>query len=163
VRAYRLGGLSPRAFLGLQGMSLGFPEISLGLIERTCTTSFWTGSIVFVMVSPYVAPAWLWGAALGVLSSMFNLGLIRRAIEKRVEPSQHHARLWGMWSVLSMLKLPLLCGSLFLLYTLLQASLQIWISPIAFAVGYGWPLVVILLKLMAIGLNGSWQKAKEAH
>lgn len=108
-------------------------------IDRTIQVSLSLGAILFVFLAPFYPPSIVWGLAVGIGFSVFNLWALRRAFGSFSTAAFDKKRL----TAILFMKLPLFYGSVFLVFYFLPISLE------AFAVGFGLPLAVMLLK--AIG------------
>ncbi len=111
-----------------------------GLIDRTCRFSLILGAILFSFLAPYSSLPFIWGLTTGLLLSALNLVAIQHAVRRFLAPAGSR-----LSRVLILVKFPLLIGAAFLLLHR--------VSPAAFAVGYGLPLGVIVLKSVGRALT----------
>ena len=120
-------------------------------IDRTIQLSFLLGAVLFVFLAPFYSPSIVWGLSAGLLLSIFNLWALRQVFNELFQ-----ARLGGgihkrkVASYIFM-KLPIFYGSVFLVIYFIPVSLE------AFAVGFGLPLGVMVLK--SIGQRWSGEKS----
>ena len=111
-----------------------------GLIDRTFRLSLILGAILFTFLAPYSSLPFIWGLSTGLLLSALNLVAIQYAARRLLSPTGPR---WSRGLIL--VKFPLLIGAAFLLLR--------HVSPAAFAVGYGLPLAVIVLKSVGRSLT----------
>ena len=114
--------------------------VESGLIDRTCRLSLILGAILFTFLAPYSSIPFIWGLSSGLLLSALNLVALQHAVRRLLSPTGSR-----LTRGLILVKFPLLIGAAFLLLR--------HVSPAAFAVGYGLPLGVIVLKSVGRSLT----------
>jgi hypothetical protein len=110
-------------------------------ISRSIKTSLIVGAILFIVTIQVASLEVIWGGAIGILASVFNLyilSLIAKTLWVSPSDLSHHQKKAGL--LYAVLKFPFFYG--LLIFILLNVRL----SAYAFMAGFSLPLVVIVLK-----------------